>query len=155
MTNDTKAKKTPASTQQSTRKMIAIIAPNLLGPEDRELDSDSLRTVLATYAAIKRVEDTSLGNSNVSTLEISENFFKYIRYNFQVEHGPIDYGTRVVHDAPNGTVYLRLTSNQFRKYLADYSIFITKALKDTIDHLNSLTEETTTLKPLLQLLETT
>lgn len=143
----------PASTQTSTRKLIAIIAPNLLGEDDRELDTDTLRTVLATYTALKQVE-TPQKHASVATFEISENFFIAIRNSMQIEYGPIFYGTRIVHDASEGVTYLCLTSRQFRTYLAEYTKSLQDATATAITHLNALTEETAILKPLLSLLDT-
>lgn len=140
----------PSPLQRSSRKLVAIIAPNILGEDDRQLDTEALQKLLSTYAALTASDEHH--NANVVTVEISENFFGRISSTYQIEHGTLEFSSRIVVVPDEATVYLCLSSAQFNRYLSLYAQALSRDTAQAISHLNALTEESVKLKPLLGLL---
>lgn len=138
---------------RSTRKVIALVSPNILPPEDTQLDADTLREILKTYAQVKRLDDLNTEDTSVTSFEVSEHFYTFIRNKYILAHGVLTLVAHAAHDEDTGTDYLCLSTAQFKHYLAAYKAALDDARYAQVEYLNALTEEIATLKPLLSLLD--
>lgn len=140
-------------TTRSTRKVIALVSPNILPPADALLDAESLRDILKTYAQLKRLDDLNTADTSVTSFEVSEHLYTFIRNQYTLAHGVLTLAAHASYDEDTGTDYLCLSTAQFKEYLAAYKAALDEARTAQVEYLNALTEEIATLKPLLSLLD--
>lgn len=139
--------------QQSFRKAVAIVSPNLVGDFSQEISAESLKHIIKTYTSLLSVASNSSYSTNVTIVEISESFAEMIQNSYQINYGPLSLATRTFNDPDTSTSYVCLSSIQFREYLKDFHTLLEKETRDAVECLNTLTEETSRLSSLNPFLE--